>query len=50
MTGAYVEQAAKIIGHMNGSYIKEKFYAIPLEELPKVNKRNMKPKLPFDTP
>ena len=47
VTGAYAEQAAKIIGYMNGTYIKEKFYAIPLEELSKVNKHNAKPKLPF---
>lgn len=32
---------------MNGNFIKEKFYAIPLEELPNVNKRNAKPRLPF---
>lgn len=47
MTGAYAEQVTKIIGYMNGTYIKEKFYAIPLEELSKVNKHNAKPKLPF---
>lgn len=47
MTGAYAEQVSKIIGYMNGTYIKEKFYAIPLEELSKVNKHNTKPKLPF---
>ena len=47
MTGAYAEQVTKIIGYMNGTYIKEKFYAIPLEELSKVNKHNAKLKLPF---
>ena len=47
MTGAYAEQVTKIIGYMNGNSIKEKFYAIPLEELSKVNKHNTKPKLPF---
>ncbi len=47
MTGAYAEQVTKIIGYMNGNFIKEKFYAIPLEELSKVNKHNAKPKLPF---
>ena len=47
ITGAYAEQVTKIISYMNGTYIKEKFYAIPLEELSKVNKHNAKPKLPF---
>ena len=47
MTGAYAEQVTKIIGYMNGTYIKEKFCAIPLEELSKVNKHNAKRKLPF---
>ena len=47
VTGAYAEQVTKIISYMNGTYIKEKFYAIPLEELSKVNKHNAKPKLPF---
>ena len=47
VTGAYAEQVTKIIGYMNGNFIKEKFYAIPLEELSKVNKHNAKPKLPF---
>ena len=47
ITGAYAEQVTKIIGYMNGNFIKEKFYAIPLEELSKVNKHNAKPKLPF---
>lgn len=46
-TGAYAEQAAKIIDGMNGNFIKERFYAIPLEELSNVNKHNAKPKLPF---
>lgn len=47
MTGAYAEQVTKIIGYMNGNFIKEKFYVIPLEELSKVHKHNAKPKLPF---
>lgn len=47
MTGAYVEQVTKIISYMNGTYIKEKFYAIPLEKLSNVSKHNAKPKLPF---
>ena len=47
MTGAYAEQVTKIIGYMNGNFIKEKFYAIPLEKLSNVNKHNTKPKLPF---
>ena len=47
VTGVYAEQVTKIIGYMNGNFIKEKFYAIPLEELSKVNKHNAKPKLPF---
>ena len=47
MTGAYAEQAAKIINSMNENFIKERFYAIPLEELSNVNKHNAKPKLPF---
>lgn len=34
VTGAYAEQAAKIIDSMNGNFIKERFYAIPLESLP----------------
>lgn len=46
MTSAYAEQVTKIIGYMNGNFIK-KFYAIPLEELSKVTKYNAKPKLPF---
>ena len=46
-TGAYAEYTAKIISYMNGTYIKEKFYAIPLEELSKVNRENAKPSLPF---
>ena len=32
---------------MNGTYNKEKFYAIPLGKLSNVNKHNAKPKLPF---
>ena len=47
VTGAYAEQAAKIIDGMNGNFIKERFYAIPLESLPRVNTHNAKPKLPF---
>ena len=47
VTGVYAEQVTKIIGYMNVNFIKEKFYAIPLEELSKVNKLNAKPKLPF---
>ncbi len=46
-TGAYAEYTAKIIRYMNGTYIQEKFYAIPLEELSKVNRENAKPSLPF---
>ena len=34
VTGAYAEQVAKIINNMNGNFIKERFYAIPLENLP----------------
>ena len=47
MTGAYAEQVTKIISYMNGTYIKEKFCAIPLEKLSNVSKHNAKPKLPF---
>lgn len=47
VTGVYAQQVAKIIGYMKGNFIKEKFYAIPLEELPRVNKQNTKPNLPF---
>lgn len=47
MTGAYAEQAAKIIDSMNGNFIKERFYAIPLESLPNVNNHNAKPRMPF---
>lgn len=32
---------------MNGNYIKERFYAIPLENLPNVNNHNAKPRMPF---
>ena len=46
-TGAYAEYVSKIICYMSGNFIKEKFYAIPLEELSKVNKHNAKPRLPF---
>ena len=47
MTGAYAEQVTKIISYMNGTYNKEKFYAIPLGKLSNANKHNAKPKLPF---
>lgn len=47
VTGAYAEQAAKIIDSMNGNYIKERFYAIPPENLPRINNHNAKPRLPF---
>lgn len=47
VTGAYAEQAAKIIDGMNGNFIKERFYAIPSENLPRINSHNAKPRLPF---
>lgn len=47
MTGAYAEQTAKIIDSMNGNFIKERFYAIPLESLPRINSHNAKPRMPF---
>ena len=47
MTGAYAEQTAKIIDNMNGNFIKERFYAIPLENLPRVNNHNASPRLSF---
>lgn len=47
VTGAYAEQTAKIIDNMNGNFIKERFYAIPLENLLRVNSRNAKPRMPF---
>ena len=47
VTGAYAEQTAKIIDNMNGNFIKERFYAIPLENLPNVNNHNAKPRMPF---
>ena len=47
VTGAYAEQAAKIIDNMSGNFIKERFYAIPLESLPGVNSHNAKPRMPF---
>ena len=50
MTGAYAEQAAKIIDGMNGNFIKERFYAIPLESLPRINSHNAKPRMPFYHP
>lgn len=50
MTGAYAEQAAKIIDNMNGNFIKERFYAIPLESLPRINSHNAKPRMPFYHP
>lgn len=50
VTGAYAEQAAKIIDGMNGNFIKERFYAIPLESLPRINSHNAKPRMPFYHP
>ena len=50
VTGAYAEQAAKIIDSMNGNYIKERFYAIPLENLPRVNNNNANLRMPFYHP
>ena len=50
MTGAYAEQAAKIIDGMNGNFIKERFCAIPLENLPRINSHNAKPRMPFYHP
>lgn len=50
VTGAYAEQVAKIIDSMNGNFIKERFYAIPLESLPRVNSHNAKPRMPFYHP
>ena len=50
VTGAYAEQAAKIIDSMNGYFIKERFYAIPFENLPHVNSHNAKPRMPFYHP
>ena len=50
VTGAYAEQAAKIIDSMNGNFIKERFYAIPLESLPNVNSHNKNPRIPFYHP
>ena len=47
VTGAYAEQAAKIIDNMDGNFIKERFYAIPLENLPRVNSHNANPRMPF---
>ena len=47
VTGAYAEQAARIIRCMNGGYVKQKFYAIPLERLPNISKGNAEPSLPF---
>ena len=47
VTGAYAEQVAKIIDNMNGNFIKERFYAIPLENLPRINSHNASPRLPF---
>ena len=47
VTGAYAEQAARIIDNMNGNFIKERFYAIPLENLPNVNNHNANPRMPF---
>ena len=50
VTGAYAEQAAKIIDGMNGNFIKERFYAIPLESLPRINSHNANPRMPFYHP
>lgn len=50
MTGAYAEQAAKIINSMNENFIKERFYAIPPENLPCVNSYTAKPRMPFYHP
>lgn len=50
VTGAYAEQTAKIIDGMNGNFIKERFYAIPLENLPRINSHNAKPRMPFYHP
>ena len=50
VTGAYAEQAAKIIDGMNGNFIKERFFAIPLENLPRINSHNAKPRMPFYHP
>ena len=50
VTGAYAEQAAKIIDNMNGNFIKERFYAIPLESLPRINSHNTNPRMPFYHP
>ena len=47
VTGAYAEQAAKITDSMNGNFIKERFYAIPLESLPRINSHNANPRMPF---
>ncbi len=47
VTGAYAEQTAKIIDSMNGNFIKERFYAIPLENLPRINSHNAKPRMLF---
>lgn len=47
MTGAYAEQTTKIIDSMNGNFIKERFYAIPLENLPRIDSYNAKPRMPF---
>ncbi len=50
VTGAYAEQVAKIINNMNGNFIKERFYAIPLENLPRINSHTAKPRMPFYHP
>lgn len=47
VTSAYAEQTAKIIDSMNGNFIKERFYAIPLENLPRINSHNAKPRMLF---
>ena len=50
VAGAYAEQAAKISDNMNGNFIKERFYAIPLERLPRINSHNANPRMPFYHP
>ena len=47
VTVAYAEQTAKIIDSINGNFIKERFYAIQLENIPHINSHNSKPRLPF---
>ena len=47
VTGANAEQAAKINDSKNAKYNKERFYAIPLENLPRINSHNANPRMPF---